>query len=205
MVLVTQQIPIAPQKRSRKVPDYLIYEVIDGRPLYYKGYKEVLKQRKTSQEIMGASGLQSFIIQYILEILYQQIGRKAYHFLTNEVGSHLGYKSNLSGDIHIFERAKLPADKINTKYIDVPPQVAIEIDVRIDMSEGQDYNYVLDKTEKLLNFGVEKVIWIFTEHKKVMIAVPNQNWITIDWTNDIELLEGHCFNIGRFLDEEGIK
>jgi hypothetical protein len=27
------------QKRTRKIPHYLVYEVIDGNPIYYQGYK----------------------------------------------------------------------------------------------------------------------------------------------------------------------
>ncbi len=32
-----------PAKRKRKVPAYLIYETLNGKPLYYKGYKEVIR------------------------------------------------------------------------------------------------------------------------------------------------------------------
>ena len=83
--------------KVKEIPEALVYEIIDGRKLYYKGYKDVLSKKKKIEDIMGASGLQSFIIQYILGILYIQVGRKDYHFLTNEVGSHLSHKTNLSG------------------------------------------------------------------------------------------------------------
>ena len=89
------------RNRAKTIPESLIYEVIDGKPLYYEGYKDVLANKKTSEEIMGASGLQSFIIQYLLEVLYLKIGRKKYHFLTNEIGTHLDKNNNLSGDIYI--------------------------------------------------------------------------------------------------------
>ncbi len=41
-----------------EIPDYLVYETIDGNPIYYKGFKDVLKKLKTPEEIMGCSSLQ---------------------------------------------------------------------------------------------------------------------------------------------------
>ena len=150
------------RNRAKTIHESLIYEVIDGKPLYYEGYKDVLANKKTSEEIMGASGLQSFIIQYLLEVLYLKIGRKKYHFLTNEIGTHLDKNNNLSGDIYIYDKETLSPDKINTHYVEVAPKIAIEIDIRIDLSDEKDFGYVFTKTHKLLDFGVEKVLWIFT-------------------------------------------
>jgi Uma2 family endonuclease len=191
--------------KVKAIPDSLVYEIIDGRKLYYKGYKDVLSKKKKIEDIMGASGLQSFIIQYILEILYIKVGRKNYHFLTNEVGSHLSNRTNLSGDIHIFEKESLPANKINVNYIDIPPKVAIEIDIRIDLSDEKDFDYTFTKTQKLLDFGVEKVIWIFSKMHKVIIATKEEDWIVKDWNKDIELIDGQLFNIGEYLKKEGVE
>jgi len=193
------------RSKAKPIPDSLIYEVIDGKPLYYEGYKDVLANKKTIEEIMGTSGLQSFIIQYILEVLYTKIGRKKYHFLTNEIGTHLDNKNNLSGDIYIYDKAQLTPDKINTHYLTIPPKIAIEIDIRVDLSDEKDFGYVFTKTHKLLDFGAEKVVWIFTKHQKVMIAIKDQDWLTKDWNQEIELVENEFFNIGQFLNDEGVK
>ncbi|MCE7042919.1 Uma2 family endonuclease [Dyadobacter sp. CY312] len=201
-----------PKKRSQtsnnkydNIPDSLIYEVMDGEPLYYRGYKDVLNNKKSLDDIMGSSGLQSFIIQYILEILYVKVGRKIYHFLTNEVGTHLGKKDNLSGDVYVYEKSKLTPAEINEKYINIPAKIAVEIDSKIDISKDRDLDYVNIKTQKLLNFGVEKVIWIFTGSQKVMVSEQGKDWLTKDWNQDIELLDGHFFNICQYLKEEGVK
>ena len=190
--------------KVKEIPEALVYEIIDGRKLYYKGYKDVLSKKKKIEDIMGASGLQSFIIQYILGILYIQVGRKDYHFLTNEVGSHLSHKTNLSGDIYIFDKNSLSANKINVNYIDIPPKIAIEIDIRIDLTDEKDFDYTFTKTQKLLDFGVEKVIWIFSKMNKVVIATKDEDWIVRDWNKDIELIDGQLFNIGEYLKNEGV-
>jgi uncharacterized protein (DUF2164 family) len=56
----------------------------------------------------------------------------------------------------------------------------------------------------LLDFGVEKVLWIFTKHQKVMVAIKDQDWLTKNWNQEIELLDGEYFNIGKFLADEGV-
>ena len=46
-----------------RIPDELVYEKIDGKPVYYKGYKEVVNQQKQISVIMGSSNLQTEIIE----------------------------------------------------------------------------------------------------------------------------------------------
>lgn len=192
------------RNRAKPIPESLIYEIMDGKPLYYEGYKDVLANKKTSEEIMGASGLQSYIIYYLLKVLYAKLDERKYRFLTNEIGTHLDKNNNLLGDIYIYEKTKLSPDKINTHYVEVAPKIAIEIDIRIDLSDEKDFGYVFTKTHKLLDFGVEKVLWIFTKHQKVMVATKDQDWLTKNWHQEIELLDGKYFNIGKFLIDEGV-
>lgn len=205
-MVIADKIPqkIARVRKPKEIPDALVYEIIDGRKLYYKGYKEVLSKKKKIEDVMGASGLQSFIIQYLLGILYRNISLNQYYFLTNEIGTHIEHKTNLSGDIYIIEKKNLPPTKINNHYIDVPPKIAIEVDIRIDLSDEKDFDYTFTKTNKLLEFGTEKVIWIFTKTQKVVIAMKDEDWIIRDWNKDIELLDGHLFNIGNYLKEQGV-
>ncbi|MDR6563085.1 MULTISPECIES: Uma2 family endonuclease [unclassified Arcicella] len=205
-MVIADKIPqkIARVRKPKEIPDALVYEIIDGRKLYYKGYKEVLSKKKKIEDIMGTSGLQSFIIQYLLGILYRNISLNQYYFLTNEIGTHIEHKTNLSGDIYIIEKKNLPPTKINNHYIDVPPKIAIEVDIRIDLSDEKDFDYTFTKTNKLLAFGTEKVIWIFTKTQKVVIATKDEDWIVRDWNKDVELLDGHLFNIGNYLKEQGV-
>ena len=74
-----------------------------------------------------------------------------------------------------------------------------------DYSEEGAFGYVHLKTQKLLDFGVQRVIWIFTTSHKVVVAVPGQDWLTKDWNQDIESLDAKFFNIGAYLAEEGVE
>jgi hypothetical protein len=75
------------------------------------------------------------------------------------------------------------------RYVEVAPKIAIEIDISIDLSDEKDFGYVFTKTHKLLDFGVEKELLIFTKHQKVMLATKDQDWLTKNRNQEIELLD----------------
>lgn len=90
--MTTRSRPAKPTQEKMEVPDYLVRDEIDGERFYYRGYQDVLNNKKTAEEILGSSTLQSWIIGQLLKLFYTQIGDEKYHALTNEVGSHLGKK-----------------------------------------------------------------------------------------------------------------
>ncbi|MDP5121834.1 MAG: Uma2 family endonuclease [Spirosomaceae bacterium] len=189
---------------SQPIPSTLIHEIIDGKPVYLKNYKEVLSGDKTIEEIMGSSTLQSMIIEFVLRQLFRKLDENKYHILTNEQGLHLDKGNNLSGDITIFESKDLPLSAGNKHYAQVAPLIDIEVDVDIDTENfDSPESYIFIKTQKLLNFGVKKVLWISTSSKKVIVATPNENWQIIDWNKDIEIHDGIMINIGNYLREGG--
>ena len=193
---------IEKKKTVRKIPNYLVWEILDGQPLYRRGYKDVLRKLKTLEEIMGTSSYQSLIGDYIIKLLHRQLDEDKYDVLASEIGVHLTHRNNLSNDIAIYPF--LSADKITKNYTNYPAKIVIEIDIDIDPSVMQDIEYLNRKTQKLLDFGVEKVIWVLTNIKKVIIATPDSAWLTMSWANDIEIMEGIFFNIQKYLDERDI-
>jgi Uma2 family endonuclease len=191
------------KKPRLTVPEYLIYEIMDGKPIHYKGYREVLAGTKTYAEIMGSSTLQSFVIAYIQRLLFAQLSDDTFTILSSETGIHLDKRSNLAGDILIFDNATLPIDAIDEFYAQVPPRVVIEVDITADPTDIDTDSYIFQKTQKLLNFGVEKVIWITTQAKKVTVATQDADWQIKDWHKDIDVLDGVRFNIGAYLTKKG--
>ncbi|MFD2572895.1 Uma2 family endonuclease [Spirosoma soli] len=192
----------APKPR-RKIPDSLIYEIMDGKPVYRKGYRDVLSGIKTVEEIMGASTLQSIIISHLMKVIFGFLDEDKYFVLTGESGVHLDHRNNLANDIAIYDQTVLTPAKISKKYSDVPPLLAIEIDIEAD-SEGMTENgYIYKKTRKLFYFGVHKIIWVLTDAQVVLIATPDRTE-TVDWNKDVEIMDGHTFNIGAYLVRKGI-
>ena len=189
------------------IPTYLIKEMINGIPFYYKGFRHVLNQTKTKTDIMGDSGLQAFIKKYIFTLLVQHLDASKYDCFMGEMGAHLDHQSNLSLDLTVFDRSVLTADKITTKYVDVPPKIVVEVDVNIELSNPNAHTFdefVLRKVRKLHQFGTEKVIWIFSKSQTIIVATSDNKWNVLGWDKEIELLEGIQFNIAQHLEERGI-
>ncbi|MFN8349350.1 MAG: Uma2 family endonuclease [Spirosomataceae bacterium] len=191
------------RKPPKNIPENLIYEIIDGKPVYYKDYREVLSGKKTITEIRGSSSLQALIVFYLTAFIGRFIDEEVYTVLTSEAGLHLDHKNNLANNIAIFEQSVLTSDKISKKYADVPPHIALEIDIAADVEALIETGYIYKKTQKLLNFGVHKVFWVLTEAEVVMIATTDRIG-TFDWNRDIELMSGQLFNIGAYLTKKGV-
>lgn len=193
----------APKKRERRVPASLIKEVLDGQPIYYKGYRSVMYGHKNLEEIMGASSLQSLIINFIQKILIKNLDDFNYLILTGEPGLHLSHRNNFSGDIVLYHLGQI--EKFTKRYFDVPPLLQVEVDVEIDTENISQNLYVTRKTQRLLEFGVKKVIWVFTATQSVWVAEPEQDWRIINWNKEIELFEGISMNLGDYLAKMNIE
>lgn len=195
-----------PTKKRKKsgIPSYLIYETLNGRPLYRRGYREVLAGQKKPAEIMGSSSLQAMLVSLIHGFLFTHIDRKRYLLATNESGIHLEKGNNLSNDIAIFDKAA--GLTLTDKYFTVPPKIAIEVDVRIEPEEfdGKESGYVYEKTERLLAFGVERVIWITTHPKKIFTATQSAPWLIQNWDATVPVLDDITLNLAALLTEEDI-
>lgn len=196
-----------PKRQARKVPDYLVREVIAGIPFYYKGYKEVLTKNKTFEDIMADSGLQSLIKKYLYDLLLRHLDPVVYEVFMGEVGTHLEHKSNLGLDIAVFETAMLQGDKFDFKYLTVVPRLVIEVDMKVSLDETglQSFEDFLNlKTQKLFDFGTKRLLWVLTRSKKVVVATPGEDWKIVNWDKNIELWPGIEVNIGKYLKGRGI-
>lgn len=187
---------------EKSIPTSLIREIIDGKPYYYKGYQEVLAGNVNEEGVMGCSSLQSFIVSYLVRVLLRSIDESRYLVATNEPGLHVDKRNNLASDILVFDYNVLTIDQINLNYARVPPVISVEVDTRIELEDVTESKYVALKTMKLLEFGVEKVIWFFTETKQIMIATPG-NWTTFGWDHEVVLMPGALCNVGQFLRSKG--
>lgn len=193
--------------KKRKIPAWLIKETIDGRSFYYAGYRSVLNKRKTLDDIMPDSGLQNVIKVYLVLLMGQKLDLSKYWVFSGEVGLHIETGKNLALDFALVETSVCPPSKISNKYLDSPPNVVVEIDVNVE-SDQESFDawedFIIPKINKLHEFGTQKVIWIFTRSKKIVLAEAGKKWETFDWDKDVELLERVTFNIADYLKEKGI-
>jgi Uma2 family endonuclease len=192
------------QRKIPKVPSYLVKEILDDMPVFYKGYQAVLRKEKSIEDIMGASGLQIFIVRYLFRLLDRNLDDNLFYVFTGEGGLHLSKGTNLSGDVLVFDKQILTPDLIDTHYLNIPPLIDIEIDVEIDNTTFSDFDYIQRKTDNLLKFGTQKVIWILTKTQKIIVAESNKDWLMIDWQKDVEIMNGISFNVPQYLKKEGV-
>ena len=187
----------------RKLLKLLTYERRGKRPIYYRDYKRVLSGELPLEAVMGSGFLQAFVIEIILRFLMQRLDPKRYAIFTNEVGFKLPWGGWYNLDIAIWEREKIKQLFPQKGYIDIPPKVVIEVDTKVDLEDFEKrfgQSYINAKTEDLLKAGVERVIWVQTDPKKVLVATKGkQPWVVANWDYPFEVLEGVVLNLEGLL------
>jgi Uma2 family endonuclease len=145
---------------------------MDGQAIYHKGFKDNLEGK-------GINFLKSRIVTCLTLKIHDFLDEEYFTVLAHSVGIHLDKSNNLAGDVLVFDTETLPGSDIDEHYADVPAKIAIEVDVTADTSDiGRVDTYVYRKVRKLLDFGVERVIWINTATKTILIADDNlESWI----------------------------
>jgi Uma2 family endonuclease len=179
----------------------------DGKPMYYKGYKDVMNHLKRTEEIMGQSDIQYILLNIILKNLFKNLDDDKYFVGSNETGFHLSKNNNISSDIVIFDKETLKNRENKGKYFDIPPLVVLEIDIEADAKDFglSEFDYYSMKTKSLLDFGVTEVFWFFSASKQVAIARPNQDWIIANWDKELVVLGEYKFSLEKLLEKEGFK
>lgn len=183
------------RRRSRKVPEALIYEIVDGRPVYYKGYRDVLNGKLKLEEIMPDSSLQSWLKAQLTILLGNLLAGKS-ELMTGELGLFTDNKSRRGADIAFYKIGQVVLD---AHYSRIPPELIIEIDIQAEMEGEDEMDYIAGKIEDYHRFGVKKVIWIFTSIQKVTVAAAGKPWVTYAWNENIETIEGATFNLEQLL------
>lgn len=206
MTVVAEKNPSRRTRRlsARNIPPTLIYEMWQGKPVYYRGYQEVLAGKKTAVEIRGRSDIQSVLVSLVGAYLGNTLNRHAFLF---SIGSNfcLSRGNIFNSDLLLFEKEKLA--NLKGRYFDVAPKIVIEVDIKADMSDfpNKADEYIMRKSQKLLDFGVEKVLWIITSAQKVYVIDRNDpTWYVVNWSENIAVLDNCVLNIKQLLDDEEI-
>jgi hypothetical protein len=196
--------------QTDNLPKLLVYETFSGKTYFRAGYRQVLTGLKTEEEIMGSSIFQSLIVQALVFYLKNILPKKEYWVPTNEAGLHLGFKENTSNDIVILEKKNTP-HPTSEKYNESIPRFIVEVDIKIDPKDytdeppsGSEMDYVLQKSERLLDFGVEGIIWILSRSRKIIRITSHRNLEIFQWHETVPLFETYTFCLQTILEEEDV-
>ncbi|MFN4144653.1 MAG: hypothetical protein ACK4GN_02435 [Runella sp.] len=190
-----------------QVPKILVYEEFEGHPIYRKGYKDFMLGLKKIEEInMGTSKLQYFIIGCIIKFLNRNLP-ETYFAGSSELGLHLHKNSNFAADIAIFRPGQFQVGFHSTQYTETPPSVVIEVDIKV---EEYDYfkseeEYFHRKTEQLLRWGVERVVWVFSSSRRILIADNLQKWAFISWDLPFTVIDDLELNLWPLMLQNGFQ
>lgn len=171
------------------IPETLIYEMDEGKPVYYQGYQDVLSNQKDPEEVMGSSYLQALLATKLVLLLGSKLDLEEYELIAQEIGLKFSDQSWRAADLAVFRKESLENVVINNKYLEIPPEIIIEIDTKASLKETEaPLSYYQRKTDQLLEFGVRQVVWIFTDTEKVMIAEQDKKWSIQPWDQELEIL-----------------
>jgi hypothetical protein len=83
-----KKVALTPEQRRQRqlLLSQLVYEMDDEKPVYYAGYRDVLNGTKEPEEIMGSSGLQSFLVEIFQRFLFAHPFNTRLRIMSNEVG-----------------------------------------------------------------------------------------------------------------------
>lgn len=189
---------LSSSSKTQEIPSYLIYEMDDGQPIYYKGYREVLAGTKDFEGIMADSTLQAWLKGELFALI-KMLLPTAYITTVGEQGLQLKKLSWRAADIAIFKKENFV---LSNKYSANPPEIAIEIDTKADLnSTGEIIQYYQRKNKQLFEFGVQKIIWIFTEIQTVQVLDVEGGDQEFEWSEDILVMEGVSFNLQKIMEQ----
>ena len=94
------------------IPDTLIYEVVKGRPIYYRHYKAVINGTKTLEEIKMESKLQSWLKAQITGLLFILFQESPYEVFTGELGLNLPENTKRGADLAIYKSKTIEINEI---------------------------------------------------------------------------------------------
>ena len=124
------------KEKKEDIPNFLIYEMDEGQPLYYQNYKDVLNKTKTAEQIMGSSILQSLLILLLQKFFLEKLGTH-YLPLSNELGLKFGKKSWRNLDLALYDKRKIKdlSVLLSNKYIEISPELVIEVDTKVALED----------------------------------------------------------------------
>ena len=176
-------------KENRKLLKELVYEEVNGKPIYYRNYKLVIKGKKSLEEVMASSSLQARLKSELSYYLNNVLRKKGYVILVSEVGIKLRKGGSRSLDLAIYKNEDYEPYKNSSSYLPISPIVAIEIDIKAEIKKQNFMDYIIKKIEDLFEMETLKVIWIFTSPKIILVANRNSDWFIKNWEDEINIID----------------
>jgi hypothetical protein len=83
--------------------------------------------------------------------------------------------------------------------------IEVETDISLDDTGMNNLSeYWMKKTQKILDNGTQKVIWVFSKNNKILVS-EGEEWHIYNLDKEVQLIDNVTINVGNYLKEEQIR
>jgi hypothetical protein len=144
--------------------------------------------------------IKSIIVGLISMSITNRINRKKYT-LALYAGIDIDENTEVTFSISVFHKEGLVIDN---HYFKVAPKIAIEVDIMVDLDPDDHVDNVMEKAQKLIDFGTEKVIWVRTQNKTIIVFSKTETWTIVNFNTDIVVIDDCVLNLAQLLKDEDV-
>ena len=166
---------------AMKNDQFLVADKINGFQYFYKNVKSDLYDNKHIDLNPWHSPIIKMYLNYLLT---QSLGIEKYRIFASASGLSINEENVFCLDLAAYDSTVLTSDKISEKYADVPPLLVVEVDIKVELGNEAELDFVHKKTQSLLNYGTGKVIWVLTNEAKIVLAEKYKDWEILDIFDD---------------------
>lgn len=179
----------------------LIYEIINGKPIFYSKAPTVMQELLLVDELKFSEASQPGVLSAISQFLWDHLPESKYQILTNGIGYEPDEQNHLVLDIAICNKDVLNTQSWN-KALKVAPKLVILKDSVAGIKDPTRLlGYFHEKIMKLLEHGTQRVIWINTISQMLTIAEADASWRVEDWEEDINWIDDLYLPLEDILSE----
>jgi hypothetical protein len=154
---------------------------------------------------MGAGPIHAVLSGYFYALLIENTDKEKYWILSGETGLKIEKRNIYSLDLAVYLKEKVAGNVISSGHINVAPELVIKINIPVETNQVVEDEHIFIKIQRLLYLGVQKIIWVFSKTKMVLVAEPSSPWQMYSWHTSLELLDKIEFNLNNYCTEVGLQ
>jgi hypothetical protein len=164
----------------------LIYEIIDGKPIFYSKAHTVMQELLLVDELKFSESSQPGVLSAISQFLWDNLPESEYQIFTNGVGYEPDDSNHLELDIAVCRQAAMKGQSL-TKPLKVAPELVVLKDSVAGIDDpSRLLGYFHEKIKKIMDYGTQRLVWINTISQTITIAEQdNAHWRTVDWEEEM--------------------
>ena len=179
----------------------LIYEIIDGKPIFYSKAHTVMQELLLVDELKFSESSQPGILSAISQFLWDHLPEADFQIFTNGVGYEPDHNNHLELDIAVCPRSLMKGQNIS-KALTTPPDLVVLKDSVAGIDDpSRLLGYFHEKIKKIMDYGTTRLIWINTISQTITIAEQDTYWRTVDWEEEVDWIENLRLSLEDILSE----